>query len=62
MAPSTMRQSTRTYVNNQNSVVTGYVLGGGLEYKVKRDLSFKVEYQYVNLGKNDPADACNGSL
>jgi outer membrane immunogenic protein len=45
-----------TYVNNQNSVVTGYVLGGGLEYKVKRDLSFKVEYQYVNLGKNDPSD------
>jgi outer membrane immunogenic protein len=44
------------YVNNQNSVVTGYVLGGGLEYKVKRDLSFKVEYQYVNLGKNDPVD------
>ncbi len=32
---------------------TGYVLGGGLEYKVKRDLSVKVEYQYVNLGKND---------
>ncbi len=44
------------YVNNQNAVVTGYVLGGGLEYKVKRDLSFKVEYQYVNLGKNDPSD------
>jgi outer membrane immunogenic protein len=43
-------------VNNQNSVVTGYVLGGGLEYKVKRDLSVKVEYQYVNLGKNDPVD------
>jgi outer membrane immunogenic protein len=24
---------------------------------VKRDLSLKVEYQYVNLGKNDPVDA-----
>ena len=48
--------SDGAYVNNQNSVVTGYVLGGGLEYKVKRDLSFKVEYQYVNLGKNDPSD------
>ena len=45
-----------TYANNANSVVMGYVLGGGLEYKVKRDLSFKVEYQYVNLGKNDPSD------
>ena len=49
------------YVNNQNSVVTGYVLGGGLEYKVKRDLSFKVEYQYVNLGKNDPSDPTTGA-
>ncbi len=42
------------YANNQNTIVTGYVLGGGLEYKVKRDLSLKVEYQYVDLGKNDP--------
>lgn len=51
----------QAYVNNQNSVVTGYVLGGGLEYKVKRDLSFKVEYQYVNLGKNDPSDPTTGA-
>ncbi len=40
---------------------TGYVLGGGFEYKVKRDLSLKVEYQYVNLGKNDPADPVAGT-
>ena len=51
--------SGATFVNNQNSVVTGYVLGGGLEYKVKRDLSFKVEYQYVNLGKNDLSDGAS---
>jgi len=49
------------YTNNPNSIVTGYVLGGGLEYKVKRDLSVKVEYQYVNLGKNDPANAFMGA-
>jgi outer membrane immunogenic protein len=40
------------FVTNPNA--TGYVLGGGLEYKFWRDLSVKVEYQYVNLGKNDP--------
>ena len=45
-----------TYANNPNTIATGYVLGGGVEYKVKRDLSLKVEYQYVNLGKNDLVD------
>jgi len=40
------------FVTNPNA--TGYVLGGGLEYKFWRDLSVKVEYQYVNLGRNDP--------
>ena len=39
--------------NDAAKVVTGYTLGGGLEYKLKRDLSLKVEYQYVNLGTND---------
>ena len=51
--------SGATYVNNPNTIATGYVLGGGLEYKVKRDLSLKVEYQYVNLGKNDLVDVNN---
>ena len=50
-----------TYTNNPNTVATGYVLGGGLEYKVKRDLSLKVEYQYVNLGKNDLVDGGGNS-
>ena len=51
---------TATYANNPNTIATGYVLGGGVEYKVKRDLSLKVEYQYVNLGKNDLVDV-NGA-
>ncbi len=50
-----------TYANNPNTIATGYVLGGGVEYKVKRDLSLKVEYQYVNLGKNDLVDVSNTS-
>lgn len=40
---------------------TGYVLGGGIEYKFWRDLSVKVEYQYINLGKNDPVDSTLGA-
>jgi outer membrane immunogenic protein len=43
------------YANNPSKVVTGYTVGGGLEYKVKRDLSLKAEYQYINLGTNDTA-------
>ena len=46
---------------NVNRATTGYVLGGGLEYKVKHDLSLKLEYQYINLGKNDPSDPVLGS-
>lgn len=44
-----------------NPTVTGYVLGGGVEYKFWRDLSVKVEYQYVNLGKNNPVDIVAGT-
>lgn len=40
---------------NINPTATGYVLGGGVEYKLKHDLSVKFEYQYINLGKNDPS-------
>lgn len=39
-----------------NPTVTGYVLGGGVEYKFWRDLAVKVEYQYVNFGRNNPSD------
>jgi outer membrane immunogenic protein len=40
----------------RNETVTGYVLGGGYEYKFSPAWSLKVEYQYINLGKNDPSD------
>ena len=32
---STMRPFSAGYVNNPNTVVTGYVLGGGIEYKIQ---------------------------
>jgi outer membrane immunogenic protein len=37
-------------------VATGYVLGGGFEYKIAPNWSLKAEYQYINLGKNDPTN------
>jgi outer membrane immunogenic protein len=39
-----------------NRTTAGYALGGGLEYKLNPAISLKGEYQYINLGKNDPAD------
>jgi outer membrane immunogenic protein len=39
---------------NIDRTATGYVLGGGIEYKFWRSWSVKAEYQYINLGKNDP--------
>jgi outer membrane immunogenic protein len=39
-----------------NKTTGGYTLGGGLEYKITPTVSLKGEYQYINLGTNDPAD------
>ncbi len=43
------------YWRYQNDgTATGYVLGGGYEYKFSLAWSVKAEYQYINLGRNDP--------
>ena len=39
----------------------GYVAGGGYEYKFSPTLSFKAEYQFINLGRNDPVNPVSGS-
>jgi outer membrane immunogenic protein len=44
----------------KNETVTGYVLGGGYEYKFSPAWSLKAEYQYINLGKNDPTIESDG--
>jgi outer membrane immunogenic protein len=44
-----------------NTTSAGYVLGGGVEYKLTPAWSIKGEYQYINLGKNDPTDPALGS-
>jgi outer membrane immunogenic protein len=42
------------YLFSKSETATGYVLGGGLEYKWGPAWSIKAEYQYLNLGKNEP--------
>ncbi len=39
-----------------NDTATGYVIGGGVEYKINPAWSVKAEYQYMNFGKNDLTD------
>jgi len=51
---------TPTAVYEANGTVTGYVLGGGVEYKFNPSWSLKAEYQYLNFGRNDPGLACSG--
>ncbi len=36
-----------------HDVQTGYVLGGGIEYKITPSWSLKGEYQYINLGNDN---------
>ncbi len=44
-----------------STTAAGYVLGGGLEYKFNPSLSIKGEYQYLDLGKNNPTDPIAGT-
>ncbi len=37
-----------------DGTATGYVIGGGVEYKFTPRWSVKAEYQYIDFGKNDP--------
>ena len=46
---------TIPHTYRESGLETGYVLGGGLEYMVAPAWSIKAEYQYLNLGKSDPA-------
>ena len=41
-------------VYTNDGTATGYVLGGGYEYKFNPAWSLKAEYQYINLGRNEP--------
>jgi outer membrane immunogenic protein len=40
-----------------NGTATGFTVGGGWEYKVSPAWSVKAEYQFIDLGRNDPVSA-----
>jgi outer membrane immunogenic protein len=42
---------------NIDTTATGYALGGGIEMMVARAWSIKAEFQYFDLGSNDPVSA-----
>jgi outer membrane immunogenic protein len=45
-----------------DGTVGGYVLGGGIEYKITPAWSLKAEYQYLNFGQNVPANSSGVEL
>jgi outer membrane immunogenic protein len=51
---------TTLFAGGQN--VTGFVLGGGFEVAVLRNVSFKAEYNYMDFGTNTPRLDCVGTL
>ena len=44
-------------VFSKSGTETGYAVGAGFEYKFNPAWSAKVEYQYLNFGKNVPVDS-----
>ena len=44
------------FVGSSSRMATGWTAGGGLEYAVWQNISVKVEYLYVNLGKGNTVD------
>jgi outer membrane immunogenic protein len=45
-----------------DTTAVGYAVGGGFELKTGKNWSMKLEYQYINLGKNDPANPTFGAF
>lgn len=45
----------------KDTTATGYVVGAGVEFRLTPALSGKLEYQYIDLGKNDPFDIVSGT-
>jgi outer membrane immunogenic protein len=45
-----------------DDVAVGFVAGAGAEFKFTPALSFKLEYQFIDLGKNDLTNAAGASF
>ena len=48
--------------NNNNNTATGYVVGGGVEWKVSPSWSIKAEYLHFDFGNNNENCCNDGSL
>lgn len=46
----------------EDGIETGYVLGGGVEYKFNPNWSVKAEYQFIDLSHENATDAAGKSL
>jgi outer membrane immunogenic protein len=49
-------------VYKEDGMEAGYVLGGGVEYKINPNWSAKVEYQYIDLVHQNATDAAGASV
>ncbi len=45
-----------------SSVKVGYAVGGGIEYALTPKWTVKAEYQYIDLGSEDPVGSCTFGL
>ncbi|WP_051356968.1 outer membrane protein [Azorhizobium doebereinerae] len=52
---------TSLYSGEGSGVKTGWTVGGGLEYALTNNWTFKTEYLYVDLGDSDYGSALTGS-
>jgi outer membrane immunogenic protein len=53
---------TGGFVYRAEAIETGYVLGGGAEYKLSPDWSLKAEYQFIDLGNSNAIDGLGGFI
>jgi outer membrane immunogenic protein len=52
----------RPIVFTVDRTATGFSVGGGIEYKLARAWSVKAEYQFIDLGRNDPVSSVQGAF
>jgi outer membrane immunogenic protein len=54
--------TTANTVYKEDGIETGYVLGGGVEYKLNPSWSVKAEYQFIDLNHENATDAAGKSV
>jgi outer membrane immunogenic protein len=49
-------------IETKNAVLSGYTVGGGVEWKVMRNWLFRGEYRYSNFGTYKPVFFANSGI